>query len=80
MTAEPFSDEEMKAIRALQRLARTWPQTIRLEAASGTLLVQHSDSEMPFHEPQCVFISGIPCDGGDPDWCNDRYCGVCNDH
>jgi len=65
--------EEYRAITALHRLARRWPQTLKLVSMSGALHVIHTDDQR-FHDPDSPSrrgetvldsISGIPNDGGD---------------
>jgi hypothetical protein len=56
---------EASAIRSLKRLARKWPDTLKLFSWSGNLYVM--DAEMaPGAEAALDAISGIPNDGGDP--------------
>lgn len=72
MIIEPTS-EEQKAIRALKRLARTWPKSLWLFSASGTLCVMRSRQDGNHHttpdggiDPDYVLESiNIPNDGGD---------------
>lgn len=71
----PLSPEELKAIRALKRLAKKWPRSIYLFAANGTLNVLRKlpDGGASMTGPQggadptaiVVTIEGIDCDGGD---------------
>ncbi len=64
--------QEAKAIRALKRLAKTWPQSLLLFSASGTLCVMPNEgaeeggNELG-RDPSRVIetIAGIPNDGGD---------------
>lgn len=65
--------EERKAIAALKRLAKRWPQTLGLFSASGSLCVirlaedgsfpDASGGVDPAAEVDCIY--GIPNDGGD---------------
>ena len=57
--------EEEKAIRSLQRLAKKWPQSIRLFSWSGTLVVTKANSDNV--QALVAEVEGIPNDGGDPD-------------
>jgi len=73
---EPLTDEEILAIRALQRLAKRWPATLRLFSWSGSLVVQKPpaligeaygeafDGHERYYEVPT--IHGIWNDGGDP--------------
>lgn len=56
--------EEQRAINSLKRLAKKWPDTLRLFSWSGSLTVwKNADDGQP-----CVvdYVSGISNDGGDP--------------
>ena len=63
--------EERNAIRSLQKLADSWPQTLWLFAASGTLLcMKKTDGERvtkgwAYDQEFAVEVIGIECDGGD---------------
>ena len=59
-----ITTEEAKAIRSLKRLAKKWPQSIRIFSQAGTLIVTKANS----HGIQATvaFVEGIPNDGGDP--------------
>lgn len=60
-----LSPDEERAIRSLKRLARSWPQTLKLFSWSGSLLIM--DAEQPSSEKAVLdTVSGIPSDGGDP--------------
>jgi hypothetical protein len=60
-----LSAEEAKAVRSLKRLARTWPQSLKLFSWSGSLVVMDADME-PGDDAVLEQIHGIPNDGGDP--------------
>ena len=66
MKAAPITitPEEAAAIRSLKRLAKKWPESIRIFSAAGTLIVTKANS----HGIQAAvaFVEGIPNDGGDP--------------
>lgn len=51
--------EEARAIRSLQRLAKTWPKSLWLFSASGSLCVMQKDDDGERRR--------LPCNGMDPD-------------
>ncbi len=60
---------EEKAIADLQRLAKTWPKTLKLFSWSGSLVVFDADQDIHGGRPDqyvLAAIHGIPNDGGDP--------------
>jgi hypothetical protein len=59
-----LTTEEARAIRSLERLAKKWPQSLRLFSHAGTLIVTKANR----HGIQATItnIEGIPNDGGDP--------------
>jgi len=60
-----LTPDEARAIRSLKRLARSWPQSLKLFSWSGTLVVM--DNDMPAcSDAELDTITGIPNDGGDP--------------
>jgi hypothetical protein len=67
-----MTDEERKAIAALERLARHWPQSLTLLSYDGALSVIHtadrnyiSDGDAPERQDRIIaHIDGIPNDGG----------------
>ncbi len=60
-----LTDDEVKAIRSLKRLARTWPKSLKLFSWSGSLVIM--DADMPAGNSAILdHIAGIPNDGGDP--------------
>ena len=63
-----LTDEERKAIAALERLAKRWPQSLKLFSWSGTLCVIRADTSLLDNPEAAVIttIDGIPNDGGDP--------------
>lgn len=68
MTRE-LTTREAKAVAELKRLAKHWPQTLKLFSWSGSLVI--FDIEHPSHEgiandEVLETIHGIPNDGGDP--------------
>lgn len=57
--------EERKAIAALRRLAKRWPQTLML-FAGGTISIRKAPpGQFPGVQYEVESIDGIPCDGGD---------------
>lgn len=60
-----LTPDEARAIRSLERLAKTWPQTLKLFSWSGSLVVMDADME-PGTAASLADIQGIPNDGGDP--------------
>lgn len=70
---ERYSEDA--AVKALQRLARRWPETLGLFSASGTLLVVRLEEDGSFPSPgrwgatrdTTITEIDIPNDGGDPD-------------
>jgi hypothetical protein len=60
-----LTPDEEAAIRSLKRLAKKWPQSLKLFSWSGSLVVM--DADMPPGEAaELASIEGIPNDGGDP--------------
>ena len=60
---------EVASIRALARLAKKWPDSLRLFSQSGTLLiVENNGAERMTEISGCPSFEGIPNDGGDADW------------
>lgn len=75
MDIEP-TDEERRAIKCLQRLARRWPESLWLFSASGQLNVMRlrqdgerasgGDNAQDAYDPDyCLATIDIPNDGGD---------------
>ena len=64
MSIVALTIEEAAAIKSLKRLAKKWPQSLRLFSSSGTLLATKVNS----HGIQAAvaYVEGIPNDGGDP--------------
>lgn len=68
---DPLTEDEAKAIRALQQVARHWPPTLMLVSMDGSLYVAHVGDKR-LHDPdervskQAIIenIPGIPNDGG----------------
>lgn len=57
----PLSSAEEAAIKALEKLAKTWPKTLQLFSFAGSLVViRQRNGEV------LASIRGIPNDGGDP--------------
>jgi hypothetical protein len=69
----PLTEEERKAIAALHRLAKRWPDTLTLFSWSGSLVVFKSDEwnerdmdGIDASDYVTDTIQGITNDGGDP--------------
>ena len=60
-----LTPEEASAIKSLERLAKRWPETLKLFSWSGSLVVMDSDME-PGSDAVLRWIVGINNDGGDP--------------
>lgn len=69
MSPDPITitPEEAAAIRSLNRLAKKWPESLRLFSWSGSLNVTKRNSNDI--DALIDHISGIPNDGGDPQEC-----------
>jgi hypothetical protein len=65
--ADPITitPEEAAAIRSLKRLAKKWPQSLKLFSWSGTLIVVKRNSDDI--DASIAHIPNIPNDGGDPE-------------
>jgi hypothetical protein len=69
----PLTPEERRAIRTLRRLAKTWPDTLWLYSASGSLQVMQTGpdgehvktSRLGVDQDFVITTIGIPNDGGD---------------
>jgi hypothetical protein len=70
----PLTDEEKKAIRALNRVAKIWPKSLWLFSASGSLNVMRcdADGDHAYDDATCgvdqdysIENIDIPNDGGD---------------
>jgi hypothetical protein len=68
-----LTDEERRAVASLQRLAKRWPQSLKLISMEGSLGVIRTadprwvDDTKPSFERQAAIIAdidGIPNDGG----------------
>jgi len=60
-----LTDDQKRAIKSLQRLAKKWPDGLSLFSWSGSLCVTLNTPERPV--PVVVaHVDGIPNDGGDP--------------
>lgn len=57
--------KEARAISDLKRLAKTWPQTLKLFSWSGSLVIMDANMEAGA-AAEMDQIVGIPNDGGDP--------------
>lgn len=65
MTEEiELTQEEAKAIRSLQRLAKKWPKSLELFAANSSLIVC---KDVDYQRYGIETILNIQCAGGDPD-------------
>lgn len=67
-----LSDRELKAIKSLEKLARSWPPTIGLFSRSGKLCVVDLRPDGQFHvedfnQSILCTVDNIPNDGGDPE-------------
>lgn len=68
-----LTDNELAAIRSLKQLEKSWPGSLWLFAASGTLSVMRTDLDGNrvvtagggFDESYCVATVILPSDGGD---------------
>lgn len=66
MMEHDLTDDEERAIRSLERLAKRWPRSLGLFGASGTLEVRRTSDENGGGARYCVAtILGIHADGGD---------------
>jgi len=75
-TVVDLTEEEVKAIASLRRLAKKWPQSLELFGWSGELhVLKHIPGDMhriggtsvsQQRQKSVATISGIHCDGGDP--------------
>ena len=59
-----ITDEEARAIHSLKRLAKKWPQSLKLFSWSGSLKVTKLNNNRILSV--VVDIEDIPNDGGDP--------------
>ncbi len=64
MNIVTLTTEEARAINSLIRLAKKWPESLRLFSHAGALIVTKANR----HGVQATvsYIEGIPNDGGDP--------------
>lgn len=67
-----ITPEEKRAIAALQKLAKTWPKSLWLFSASGSLCVMQNDENGErrlrgdgVDDDAIVALINIPNDGGD---------------
>jgi hypothetical protein len=61
-----LTPEEAAAIRSLKRLAKKWPRSLTIFGWNGSMCVM--DTSMNKCGSAILDeVSGIPCDGGDPD-------------
>lgn len=70
----PLTDEELKAIRALRRLAKQWPPSLWLWSAGGCLhVMRHGSDGTPV-------MTSAGADGGvDRRWSVESINGIQND-
>ena len=63
-----LTDEERRAIAALERLAKRWPQSLTLFSTGGSICIVRTDSNFMDDLDAAVIthIEGIPNDGGEP--------------
>ena len=64
-TIEP-TDEEERAIRSLKRVAKTWPKTLWLYSASGSLCVMKKNAD-----GERAVVKDSRGDGVDQNYCVD---------
>jgi hypothetical protein len=64
MNIVALTTEEARAINSLKRLAKKWPESLRLFSAAGTLVVTKANR----HGVWAIvsYLEGMPNDGGDP--------------
>jgi hypothetical protein len=64
---EKLTDEEEKAIRALKRLGKKWPQSLLIfgSAGSGLSIRKPDENGSCGHQTEVASIDGFPNDGGD---------------
>lgn len=72
VNGDPMTPEEVRAVQSLARLAKRWPQTLKLVSMGGGLHVIHTGdprfgAALPSERGEAVLYSfdGIPNDGGD---------------
>lgn len=65
MDDDGLTPEEERAIAALRRLAKRWPQSLRLFGASGTLQVRKGEGGAQTEVATILEISADGGDGGD---------------
>lgn len=66
MNGQDLNEQEKKAIKALERVAKIWPDTIALFASGGTLSVRKVQPDGSFFaQHEITAIPGIKNDGGD---------------
>ncbi len=59
-----ITPEEAAAIRSLKRLAKKWPNSLKLFSWSGSLhVIKRNSNDI---DASIATISNIPSDGGDP--------------
>ncbi|WP_145977473.1 hypothetical protein [Rhodococcus sp. BS-15] len=69
-TVDEFTEEETRAIRSLERLAKKWPASLTLLSWSGSLMVFHTEDVRSGRGLRSALghtVYGISNDGGDPD-------------
>lgn len=62
-----LTDEEKKAICALKRLGKKWPQSLVIfgSAGSGLSIRKPDENGVYGHQTEVACIDGFPNDGGD---------------
>jgi hypothetical protein len=61
-----LTQEERRAVRSLQRLARKWPRSLMLFCGGCGLTVRKPEPGKFYGDEYTIAsISGVPCDGGD---------------
>ena len=69
---DSLTDKELTAIVKLQKLAKTWPQTLTLASMGGSLVIVRTgdprfdaDGTVERNQSTIDYIDGIPNTGGD---------------
>ncbi len=62
-----LTQQEINAIKSLERLAKKWPDTLLLFAGMGLSIRKIAPDGSYRRETEVASITGIKCDGGDSD-------------